>query len=138
LAKLSNNKLIGGELSTIVGPDAAITGDLTVQHSLRIDGQVKGNLNSGETVTVGSTGVVEGDITARDVIVGGRVQGRISVSGKTILEGTSTLNGDLKTVRLVVEEGAVFNGISDMSARGEGQLHPPKKIQLFEEQQPPQ
>ena len=133
MAKFDLSKSLGGELSTIVGADAVVSGNLNVQHSIRIDGQVKGDLNSGETVTVGSTGIVEGNISARDVIVGGRVIGKISSTGKAVLEGTSSLTGDLKTVRLVVEEGAVFNGSSDMSARGESQLHPPRKIHLFED-----
>jgi len=122
------------ELSTILGADAQFEGKLTVKRSMRVDGRVKGELASSETITIGSNGSVEGDITAKDVIVGGKVTGRLTASGKTMLERSSVLKGDLKTKRLVVEEGAIFNGNSNM---GDTELaspqHPPRKIQLTEE-----
>ena len=102
---------------------------------MRIDGKVKGELTSSETITIGSGGSVEGDITAKDVILGGRVIGKLSASGKTVLERSSRLTGDLKTTRLVVEEGAVFNGNSDMSDAGAAiPQHPPRKITLTDEE----
>ena len=123
-----------GELSTILGPDANFEGKLTVKQSMRVDGQIKGELSSSETVTIGSSGSVEGDISAKDVIVGGKVTGRLTVQGKTVLEKTSTLNGDLKTTRLVVEEGAVFNGNSDMGdSKPLAPQHSGGKIKLYDE-----
>jgi len=98
---------------------------------MRIDGRIKGEVTSAEMITIGSSGVIEGDVTARDIIMGGKVTGKMTASGKTILERSSSLNGDLKTSRLVVEEGAVFNGHSDMTeARSSVVQHPPRKIQL--------
>ena len=122
------------ELSTILGADAQLEGKLTVKQSMRVDGKVKGELTSSETITIGTTGSVEGDITAKDVIVGGKVTGRLTAGGKTVLESSSALKGDLKTRRLVVEEGAIFNGNSDMGDTGlESPQHPPRKIMLSEE-----
>jgi len=136
LARTDKNITSGtGELSTILGPDADFEGRLTVKQSMRIDGKVKGELTSSETITIGSGGSVEGDITAKDVILGGRVIGKLSASGKTVLERSSRLTGDLKTTRLVVEEGAVFNGNSDMSDAGAAiPQHPPRKITLTDEE----
>ncbi len=136
MAKSDRSSFSSGvsELSTILGADAQFEGKLTVKQSMRVDGRVKGELTSSETITIGSNGSVEGDITAKDVIVGGKVTGRLTASGKTVLERSSVLKGDLKTKRLVVEEGAVFNGNSDMGDTGlEDPQHPPRKIQLTEE-----
>ncbi|NQT34624.1 polymer-forming cytoskeletal protein [bacterium] len=136
MAKSDRSSFSSGvaELSTILGADAQFEGKLTVKRSMRVDGRVKGELASSETITIGSNGSVEGDITAKDVIVGGKVTGRLTASGKTMLERSSVLKGDLKTKRLVVEEGAIFNGNSNM---GDTELaspqHPPRKIQLTEE-----
>lgn len=123
----------GGELSTILGSDSDFEGRLTVKQSMRIDGRIRGEVTSAETITIGSNGAIEGDVTAKEVVMGGKITGTLTVAGKTVLERTSVLNGDLKTSRLVVEEGAVFNGHSDMGeAKPTAQAHPPRKIKLDE------
>lgn len=103
-----------GELSTIIGQDAELEGQLKVKASMRIDGKIKGELEAADTVTIGSEGVISGNISARDIVVGGRVEGSLNASGKIVLEANSVLGGDLKASRLIIEEGAVFNGKSDM------------------------
>ena len=134
MAKQKSNYSGSGELSTILGPDASFEGHLKSGASMRLDGKAKGEIESSETVTIGLDGAVEGDVTARDIIVGGKIQGTLSASGKIVLESTSVLNGDLKTARLVIEEGAVFNGSSDMGGSQRIQpQHPPREINLSEE-----
>lgn len=126
-----------GELSTIIGADADLNGDLNVKNSARIDGKVTGRITSADTVTVGSAGVVEGDVSANHIILGGKVTGNLSASGRTILEKSATLNGNLKTMILVVQEGAQFNGHSEMGGQGGvpnlGKAPRPGKITLTEE-----
>ena len=100
---------------------------------MRIDGKIKGELTSNEVITIGPNGMVEGDVTAKDIVIGGKITGKLSASGKIVLESKSVLNGDLKTNRLVVEEGAVFNGTSDMGAETHPTIHAPRKINLAEE-----
>ncbi len=128
-----NTRTGSGELSTIIGPDASLDGRLSVKNSMRIDGKIKGELTSNEVVTVGPNGNIDGDITAKDIIVGGKITGRLTASGKVVLESKSVLNGDLKTSRLVVEEGAMFNGTSDMGGESRPVLQTPRKINLTEE-----
>ena len=124
-----------GELSTILGSDSDFEGKLVVKQSMRIDGRVKGEVTSSETITLGSSGSISGEITAENMIMGGRVEGTINISGKTVLEKTSVLNGDLKTAQLVVEEGARFNGNCAMGETGGvSTMHPPRKIKLSEEE----
>lgn len=124
-----------GELSTILGPDSEFEGKLILKHSMRIDGRVKGELTSTETITLGSSGSITGTINARNMIIGGKVEGIIKVSGKTVLEKTSVLNGDLSTSQLIVEEGASFSGNCLMKETETASLrHPPRKIKLSEEE----
>jgi len=134
LAKGIGSRSGSGELSTIIGPDAKLEGRLDVRHSVRIDGQMKGELNSTEMVTIGPGGGVEGNISAQDLVIGGKVTGRIICQGKVVLEESATLTGDLRTVRLVVEEGATFNGLSEMGELPH-QPHPPKVIRLEEDEE---
>jgi len=131
LAKLSAGKSVAGELSTVIGTDAEFEGRLKVKYSVRIDGKMVGEIASNELVTIGPDGGIEGDIIAKDVVIGGKVVGRVQCSGKVVLEETAILTGDLKTLRLVVEEGALFNGRSEMGEPA--RQHPPKQIVLDED-----
>jgi len=86
-------------------------------------------LRTTETVTIGKDGTVEGNIAAKHLIVGGKIKGTVLVSGKTTLESTSTLEGELKTGKLVIEEGASLNGSTSMgnSTLGQGRVLPKKE-----------
>ncbi len=119
-----NNYNHKDELGTIIGYESVFEGKLSVKHSIRVDGYLKGELISTDTVTIGSQGVVEGDIKSKDVIIGGKVKGSITAAGKVILESTSQLSGDLKTVKLIIEEGAILNGATEM---GEAKVKDDKK-----------
>jgi cytoskeletal protein CcmA (bactofilin family) len=104
----------GTELATIIGQEAALEGRLTVKHAMRVEGQVKGELASTDTITVGNTGKIEGTVTAENVVIGGQVDGNIKAGGRVTLEAGSRFTGDLEASRLVITEGAVFNGHSTM------------------------
>ncbi|KPL07655.1 hypothetical protein AMJ86_03575 [bacterium SM23_57] len=104
-----------GELSTLIGKDAVIEGTLITKQSLRIEGRIKGEVEATDTVTIGGSGEVEGNIKAKNVVVGGRVKGSLDVAGKVTLESASQLDGDLSASRLIIEEGAQFNGRSSMN-----------------------
>jgi cytoskeletal protein CcmA (bactofilin family) len=104
----------GGELSTILGKGTVVLGDIKVQNSLRIDGHVKGNVKTTDTVIIGKGGSVEGQISSKHVFLAGSVQGDIIASGKVFLEATSSVMGDVKASRLVIDEGAVFDGKCNM------------------------
>lgn len=98
------------ELNTLIGKGSVVNGKISIQNSVRIEGRVIGEVSSTGTVTVGSKGEVEGDIVAVNAIVGGKVKGSIKASEKIILESESVLIGDLQTVKLTIDEGAMFEG----------------------------
>ena len=100
----------GGELNTIVGKGSIITGDLNVQSSLRVDGTVKGNVQCADTVVLGKGGRIEGDVRAKNILLAGDVVGNVLSEGKVLLEASSSVSGDVKAARLVVDDGAVFDG----------------------------
>ncbi len=102
-----------GELN-FLGEGTYIEGKLEAKGSIRIDGRVKGAVKTADTLTVGNNGVVEGKIEARNAVVGGKIEGEINITEKLILESKSTLIGNLRTKKLVIDEGAVFQGKSDM------------------------
>ncbi len=103
-----------GDLNTLIGKGSLFEGNLTVQHSLRIDGKVVGNIKSNDSIIIGKEGEVEGEIYVKNAIVGGKIKGKIVATGKVTLESTSEFIGELKAAKLVIDEGAVFDGTSQM------------------------
>ncbi len=103
-----------GEITTLVGNDAELRGSITTKGSIRIDGTVIGEISSPDTVTVGGTGSVEGNISAENIVIGGHIKGTLTARSRVTLESTARLEGDLITARLVIIEGAIFCGKSSM------------------------
>jgi cytoskeletal protein CcmA (bactofilin family) len=101
-------------LHTIIGEGTMLEGAIVVPHSVRIDGSLKGKLETSETLTVGNTGHIEADIIAKSAIIGGSVKGNLTVEDRVELEANASLVGDLKTRDLVINEGATFHGNCSM------------------------
>lgn len=103
----------GGEV-TIVGQGAKLEGNVVSAGSLRIDGQVKGQVNADGDVMLSPQSQVEADIHAQNVSVAGRFKGSIVVKGRAELTRGGRVDGNITSKTLVVEEGAVFQGQSIM------------------------
>jgi len=99
---------------TIVGATAKLEGNVVSAGSLRIDGQVKGQINADGDVTLSTQSQVEADIRAQNVSVAGRFKGTIIVKGKAHLARGGRIDGNITSKTLVVEEGGVFHGQSIM------------------------
>lgn len=104
-----------GELNTIIGRGSTFEGALTVQSSLRVDGKVIGNIQVGDSLIVGKEGEIEGEVRVRNAVIGGKVRNKILASGKVVLEAKSVVYGEVRTSRLVIDEGAIFEGKCSMS-----------------------
>ncbi len=102
------------EIKTLIGEGCLFEGNLTLSDSTRVDGHVKGNVNSRGILVLGENGLVEGDISANEVVVYGKIFGNVTAKRVDIKRG-SEVNGDLNTEVLIVEEGATYNGRCSMS-----------------------
>lgn len=112
---------------TIVGAGARLEGNVVSAGNLRIDGQVKGQINAEGDVALSPQSQVEADIRAQNVSIAGRFKGSIQVNGKAHLARGGRIDGNITSKTLVVEEGGVFHGQSIMdgsasteSARSQG------------------
>lgn len=111
MAKKNRGRAInGGTMNTIIGKGSVMDGNFQIESSIRVDGVLKGELTCSGTVVVGPSGQVEANLKAKNVVVGGKVEGTLDVSERVHLESTSVLLGDVKTKLLVVEEEAVLKG----------------------------
>ncbi len=99
---------------TIVGAGARLEGNVVSAGNLRIDGQVKGQINADGDVTLSPQSQVEADIRAQNASVAGRFKGNLIVKGKAHLARGGRIDGNITSKTLVVEEGGLFHGQSVM------------------------
>lgn len=98
----------------LISVGTVIEGSVNAEHDVRVSGCVKGDLNVKGKAILTPEGEVEGEIRASNGDVAGRVQGNIHIEGLLILRRTARIEADIKTARVVVEDGALFNGVCDM------------------------
>jgi len=102
---------VSAGVSACISQGIRIKGEVTGTEDLFIDGYLEGKVNlSSGSLTVGPNGEVKADIFAREVIVRGRVDGRIVGREMIQLWSTGNVAGDLQTERLTIEDGAVLRG----------------------------
>lgn len=99
----------------LIGSGSTIEGKIRTQGSIRVDGKVVGELHAAENVAVGLTGEIEGNLNGRNVTIGGKIRGNIIAVDKLVFEGKAVVRGDIRAARLVIDEGAVFDGKISMS-----------------------
>ncbi|MFA5160895.1 MAG: polymer-forming cytoskeletal protein [Elusimicrobiales bacterium] len=113
-----------GNMVSVVGPEAYFQGTINAKGSLRIDGRMEGSITEAHAVVIGETGKVVGDIAAESAVVGGEVKGNISAARSAELLATSRVSGDIRTGRIVIEEGAFFEGHCSMMKEEEAAAEP--------------
>jgi len=94
-----------------IGQGIRIKGEVTGSEDLYMDGVVDGKLNlTNGSLTIGPNGTVKADVNAREVIVHGRIDGKVTGRDKVQLMSTSHVTGEVQTERLAIEEGALLRG----------------------------
>jgi len=99
-----------------IGKSVVICGEVKGSEDLIIDGRVEGTITLSESrLTVGPTAHVAADLSARDVVVLGQVNGNVIASGRVELRAGCVMEGDIRALRLAVEDNAVFRGKVDLT-----------------------
>jgi cytoskeletal protein CcmA (bactofilin family) len=102
--------------SARIGKSVVVRGEVKGGEDLIIDGRVEGTVTLTESrLTIGSTANVAADLTARDVLIQGQVQGNIVATGRVELRAGCVVEGDVRALRLAVEDNAVFRGKVDLT-----------------------
>jgi cytoskeletal protein CcmA (bactofilin family) len=98
-----------------IGKSLVVKGEITGSEGLCIEGRVEGTINlPGNRVTIGRNGQVSANITAREIIVQGKLAGNVSASDRLDVRGEGSLTGDVVAARISVEDGAFFKGKIDI------------------------
>ena len=106
------------KLETVLGADSTVKGEMVVRGTIRIDGYLEGDIRA-DWVIVGETGRIRGNVKARAIVVGGRVDGNIEGSEIVELKDKGQVVGEICTAKLSISEGALFEGQSSMKNRKE-------------------
>lgn len=111
----------GKSVEAFLGEDVQFDGVLNFQGVMRVDGKMKGEIHSKDTLIVGEKAVLNVNVDVGRLVIYGKILGNVTTTGKIELYSKGRLYGNVKTPLLFVEEGAVFKGNCDMDERGPGE-----------------
>ncbi len=113
MKKKKKNEVVSGFL----GPDSRIEGDLEFSGTIRLDGHLRGKINSGNgTVIIGETAVIHADISVDAAIIMGKVNGTIEAGDRIEVYPPGCVNGDIYAPMISIDSGATFNGNCGMKS----------------------
>ncbi len=115
--------------SAALGKNVTVKGQIFAREDLTIDGEVEGTVECHEhRLTIGPNARVQAGLKAREIIIRGSIQGNVDATDKIDIKKEAKLVGDIKTSRIVIEDGAYFKGSIDISkpqARAQAQQTTP-------------
>lgn len=101
----------------VIGAKTVLKGELSGDEDVVIEGSVEGQIRIAKDVHVASGGVVKATVTAHSIVVSGELTGDCHASHKVEIQATGRMTGNIRAPKIVIAEGALFKGNSDMSAR---------------------
>ena len=101
---------ISAECTTVIGGDATIKGEVSVEKGLRVDGRVEGSVNTPGKILVGKSGELKAEVQAGLVSIEGTVKGNVTASESVKIEASGRIFGDLTAPKLNMAEGCTFVG----------------------------
>ena len=102
------------KLESLIGMNSSFRGSIETKGTLRIDGILEGNAGA-DWIILGEKASVQGDLAARAIIVGGRVEGNIKAKEIVEIKSKGRVSGDISSSKLTIVEGGLFDGRSSMS-----------------------
>lgn len=111
----ARNAIMNSNEQATIGKSLIIKGEVTGSEALYIDGRVEGSINlTGNRVTIGRNGVVAANVTAREIVIIGKVRGNLNASDRVDIRNEGSLTGDVIAQRISIEDGAFFKGGIDI------------------------
>jgi len=104
-------------MSSILGPEIEVNGDLKIKGDILIYGTVLGDVECRGKVHTSKGSLIKGNINSKSAYINGEIKGDLIVQDKVILAKFSQLQGNLASSTLTIEEGARFDGVCNMQAK---------------------
>jgi cytoskeletal protein CcmA (bactofilin family) len=120
------------EKYTVIGKTIVIKGELEGNENLIIEGRIEGTINLKKNLTVKETGILEANVQTQNAEISGRISGNINVNDKIEITSSGRMIGDIKSPRLIIQDGAKFKGNIDMGEMNMGDMKIPLKDEKVE------
>jgi len=117
--------------------DVEIKGNLKFSGELTFDGKLDGEIHTDGTLQLGDSAVISGNINAQTVIVRGKVNGNIAAKEKIEIKSKAELFGDIRSAKLVIEEGVTFVGKTEVNPNKVAPTPPPRPAESPKAAEPP-
>jgi cytoskeletal protein CcmA (bactofilin family) len=118
------------EITAFLGKGTEFKGVLSFEGTIRVDGKLDGEVISKDTLIAGDGAFLQGEITVGTIICSGKIVGNVNASQKVHIIAPGIVQGNIKTPKLIIEEGVTFDGKSEMA--GEKKAAEQKVVSLTE------
>ena len=108
-----------GSQACVIGAKTTFKGEISGDEDVLVEGSVEGEIRITRDLRVGSAGVVKATVSAQSLIVSGEIVGDCEALTRVEIQSTGRITGNIRAPKIVIAEGAMFRGNSDMSSRGE-------------------
>jgi len=105
---------------SIIASGTVITGDVRTEGTVKVEGEILGNVQAAQQVLLARGSRVRGDVQTREAVIGGLVEGSIRAGERVEIQATSIVQGDIVTQRIVIAEGGQVNGGLEMKKSAPG------------------
>jgi len=113
MGRNQDNEMYSNSIN-IIGNATNIVGDIISESDIRIDGNIKGTVQTKGRVVIGQSGIVIGNIICQNAEISGKVEGKITTTELLSLKSTSNIVGEIYTGKLAIEPNAIFSGTCKM------------------------
>lgn len=107
----------GSYISNRINHGTVVEGKIDSDGDIRVEGIIRGTIKTSSKVAVGPTGLIEGDVHCKSADIEGRIIGDVEVSEVLTLKSTAIVEGNIYTAKIVIENGAHFDGICNMGTK---------------------
>lgn len=125
-------KIDPGTTDTLIGEGSTFEGKIKSQASVRLEGEITGDIECEGDVIVGENGIAKSNVSARNIVLAGKVHGNVNAKGNLTIKASGRLYGNLTAVELAIEPGGVFHGESKMESK-DADAMPPEPAKSVQE-----
>jgi cytoskeletal protein CcmA (bactofilin family) len=108
---------LNAKISSVIGADMVMEGNITSKETIRIEGTVKGDVSSEGILIVSAPGKIIGNVKGSSIMVSGTIEGDMDSNGRIEVSATGRINGNIRTKSLIIDENAVFQGQCTMNTQ---------------------